>query len=62
MMLRKWIMNQLQKMSKAPECPCKDCERKGCGVYHDNCEKYQSWKLILKAYQEEVKNEASSNG
>ena len=55
-------MNQLQKMSKAPECPCKDCERKGCGVYHDNCEKYQSWKLILKAYQEEVKNEASSNG
>lgn len=24
-------------------CPCKDCERKGCGVYHDICEKYQEF-------------------
>lgn len=21
-------------------CPCKDCEKKGCGVYHSKCEKY----------------------
>ena len=21
-------------------CPCKDCEKKGCGKYHDVCEKY----------------------
>lgn len=25
-------------------CPCKDCEKKGCGVYHDKCEKYQAFK------------------
>ena len=21
-------------------CPCKDCEKKGCGTYHSQCEKY----------------------
>ena len=21
-------------------CPCKDCEMKGCGAFHDKCEKY----------------------
>lgn len=21
-------------------CPCKDCERKGCGKYHDQCKPY----------------------
>ena len=24
-------------------CPCKDCENKGCGPYHDKCEAYQKW-------------------
>lgn len=24
-------------------CPCKDCERKGCGSYHDICEDYQKF-------------------
>ena len=24
-------------------CPCQDCEKKGCGVYHDICEKYQKY-------------------
>lgn len=24
-------------------CPCKDCEKKGCGVYHSKCEKYLKW-------------------
>ena len=24
-------------------CPCKDCERKGCGSYHDQCEDYQNF-------------------
>lgn len=24
-------------------CPCKDCENKGCGTYHDQCEKYQQY-------------------
>ena len=25
-------------------CPCKDCEKKGCGAYHAKCEAYLSWK------------------
>lgn len=23
--------------------PCKNCARKGCGSYHDECEKYQKY-------------------
>lgn len=25
------------------EPPCLGCERKGCGAYHDKCEKYQAF-------------------
>lgn len=21
-------------------CPCKDCEKKGCGIYHSQCQAY----------------------
>jgi hypothetical protein len=28
--------------------PCKDCERKGCGAYHDECEQYKSFKEFQK--------------
>lgn len=24
--------------------PCKNCDRRGCGSYHDICEVYQEWK------------------
>lgn len=24
--------------------PCKYCENKGCGIYHDKCEKYKAFK------------------
>lgn len=24
--------------------PCKDCERQGCGGYHDHCELYQKYR------------------
>lgn len=24
--------------------PCVQCERKGCGAYHDQCEIYLEWK------------------
>lgn len=24
-------------------CPCKGCEKAGCGAYHDTCPKYQEW-------------------
>lgn len=27
--------------------PCKDCEMKGCGPYHDKCPKYLSWRKEL---------------
>lgn len=26
------------------EAPCGKCERKGCGSYHDICEKYMEYK------------------
>lgn len=26
------------------ETPCKTCDRKGCGAFHDQCETYQAWK------------------
>ena len=25
------------------KCPCKDCDRKGCGEYHGKCEPYQAF-------------------
>ena len=24
--------------------PCNDCEKKGCGAFHDKCEKHLNWK------------------
>lgn len=24
-------------------CPCKECEKKGCGSYHDECVSYLEW-------------------
>lgn len=27
--------------------PCKNCERKGCGAYHDECEEFQAYKEHL---------------
>ena len=25
-------------------CPCKGCERQGCGDFHAECEAYRAWK------------------
>lgn len=25
-------------------CPCINCERKGCGAYHDECKSYNDYK------------------
>lgn len=25
-------------------CPCKNCPRKGCGSFHDQCEGYQAYR------------------
>lgn len=24
-------------------CPCKGCDKAGCGAYHDECERYKEW-------------------
>lgn len=31
------------------KAPCANCERKGCGSYHDECEKYQDYLKKFKA-------------
>lgn len=25
------------------QAPCKDCLKKGCGSFHDECQKYLDW-------------------
>ena len=37
-------------------CPCKDCPKKGCGAYHEECEAYQAFRAEkLKEYEERLK-------
>lgn len=31
--------------------PCKGCEMAGCGSYHDQCEKFQSYKARVAEYR-----------
>lgn len=33
--------------------PCKDCERKGCGSYHDQCAVYQDYVARQRHYNKE---------
>lgn len=42
---------------KKDNCPCKDCPKKGCGAYHDICEKYQAFRA-----EKEKENEERING
>lgn len=30
--------------------PCKKCENKGCGSYHDECKPYQEYKAKMDAF------------
>ena len=25
------------------QCPCKTCEKRGCGTAHDSCPEYKAW-------------------
>lgn len=34
-------------------CPCKDCKKKGCGLYHSQCEDYLNYTKWKKAVNEE---------
>lgn len=36
-------------------CPCKDCERKGCGEYHSHCEAYKNFKIALEQEKADLK-------
>lgn len=38
-------------------CPCKTCDRKGCGSYHDSCEPYKEWAAANKEKNEKRKAE-----
>ena len=41
--------------------PCKDCDNKGCGVYHDICEKYKEYKKSKEViYSNRIKKYESS--
>lgn len=31
--------------------PCKSCDKRGCGPYHDKCEKYQAYKREVESYK-----------
>lgn len=43
-------------------CPCKGCEKAGCGSYHDECEKFQAWKAEKeKIIQARAKENAKYN-
>ena len=37
-------------------CPCKDCDKKGCGSYHDQCEPYQQWMQYREAKKQEQRD------
>ena len=39
-------------------CPCKDCENKGCGSFHDECKPYQNYLVIRKQQEEYRKSKA----
>ena len=34
------------------DSPCKHCERKGCGKYHDQCKRYKDFVENRQAYLE----------
>lgn len=38
-------------------CPCKDCEKKGCGAYHDECEEYQAYRQSITERREYERKE-----
>ncbi len=45
------------------ESPCKDCQNKGCGAYHDECPEYQEYKIKHEQEKEEIrmKNKAEND-
>ena len=47
------------------KCPCRGCEKVGCGSYHDQCAAYQEWKKYMADTHQWIQNMApvtSPNG
>lgn len=42
--------------------PCGTCERKGCGAYHDECEKYRDYLEQLKKERREKLKDTALQG
>lgn len=42
-------------------CPCRDCEKKGCGAYHSKCEKYQKYVAWRKEINAKIRLENQFN-
>ena len=38
-------------------CPCKDCEKKGCGNYHSQCQEYLGFKKWKEQVNEKERKE-----
>lgn len=36
------------------DCPCGNCDKKGCGVYHDQCEEYQKYVKFKSKVREDI--------
>ena len=48
------IKNKSEIGGRTLIAPCKNCENKGCGIYHDKCEKYQQYKKEYKAMNSNI--------
>lgn len=44
------------------KAPCAECENKGCGLYHDKCEKYKQYKEKHNKELEEYHKVARKSG
>lgn len=41
--------------------PCKDCPRKGCGAYHDECPDYQAFRKERDKFNDELHEKKKSD-
>ena len=41
--------------------PCKDCPKKGCGAYHDECPEYQEFRKERNRINEEKREQQKCN-
>lgn len=53
-------MSFTKKIGIVPQggVPCKDCERKGCGAYHDQCPEFREYRARVDEVRKKVYNDA----